>query len=157
MVSNTCTRRQIISVGMGIAFPLISGCSALSSTESDSELGQITVENSDDTSHIIHVVVERDSDLIYGSTHELEAVSAPEDDDNYGSIDSAILENNKWDGTTGGWMIYTRVDGQTSWNEHEIPADDESTCYSVRLKIEVDSSVTSFTPDCDSWPPSSDT
>lgn len=156
MVTRTSTRRRIIAVGLASALPVVSGCSALSKGESGAELGQVTVENSDDATHTIHVAIERDSELIYGASRELEAISAPEDDD-FGSVDGSILENSAWDETTGTWAVYTRVDDQTSWKRHEIPTDSETTCHSVRLTIEDDSSVTGFTPDCASWPPGGDT
>ncbi|MEF8814633.1 MAG: hypothetical protein V5A55_12575 [Halovenus sp.] len=92
MIPGRNTRREVIAAGMMAALPLVSGCAALSSNETESRLGHVTVENGDDAPHTIHVVVGRDSDLVYGSTHELEAVSAPEDADEFGSIDSAVIE-----------------------------------------------------------------
>lgn len=152
MVPGPNTRRQVIAAGILTALPLVSGCAAFSSSETESRLGHVTVENGDDAPHTIHVVVGQDSTLVYGSTHELEAISAPKGADDFGSVDSAVIEPDNWEGT-GNWAVYSRVDGQTTWEEHELPGDDAADCHAVRLKIEDDSSVTGFTPDCGSWPP----
>lgn len=154
MVPGTSTRRQVIAAGLLSTLPLVSGCSSVSSalTGSEPELGEIAVENADDEPHTIHVAVERGTDLIHGSAHELDPVSEPDTESDFGSVDGAVLEKDAWASKTGDWTIYTRVDEQTSWQHVEISTTDEATCYSVRLKIEDDASVTSFTPDCDSWP-----
>lgn len=156
MVPATITRRRVIAVGLGSTLAVASGCSALPGSDTESELGRITVENGDDAPHTIHVAVQRGEDLVHGSTHDLEGTSAPADGADFGSIDGTVLDDANWNGESGDWTVYTRVDDRTSWTAHELSADDGTTCYAVRLAIEDDASVTSFTPDCGSWPPDSD-
>lgn len=153
MRPDSFSRRTIITGGVSL-LSLISGCSTATGifTDPQPELGQVTVENSDDVPHTVHIVLERDSELIYGSSHQLEAVSTPENGE-FGSIDTKILDDASWDEKTGKWTIYVRVDDETGWQRQAVPTDTETTCYSVRIKIEDNSSATIFTPDCQSWPP----
>lgn len=151
----TITSRRTVVIGLVCVLVMVSGCSALSGGdgESDTELGKITVENSDEAAHTVHVLVERNSDPIYGTGVALDGVSPPANESEFGSIDSAVLNSSAWGGDSANWTIYTRVNSNTSWEAHSLPSENDSACYSVRLKIETDGSVTSFTPACSSWPP----
>lgn len=154
----TITSRHAVVVGLVCVLVLVSGCTAVSGGDggSDAELGAITVENSDETAHTIHVLVERDSEPIYGTAIALDSVSPPANESDFGSIDSAVINSSAWTADSANWTIYTRVNTNTSWEAHSLLSEDNRACYSVRLKIETDGSVTSFTPDCVSWPPSSE-
>jgi hypothetical protein len=152
MVPESTTRRQVLAAAAAGALPLFSGCADLGLGESAPELGAVTVENADDTAHTVHVSVARGAELVHGSSHELDGVS-PGSDDDFGSVDTAVIDDDAWAGTTGEWTVYTRVDDETAWEEHPVPTDGGSACHAVRLKVEADGSVTSFTPSCDSWPP----
>lgn len=140
------TRRRVIATGALGALSVASGCSALSGSDA-TELGQIAIENGDDVDHAIHVAVERDSELVYGASRELEGTTSSN-----GIVNGAVLTDTEWANETGSWVVHTRVDDGESWTRHEVPTD--GTCHAVRLKIEADGSVTSFFPDCESWPPS---
>lgn len=145
--------RRTVAVGLVSALVLIAGCAAVSGGgTSGAELGDVTVENGDGTAHTVHVLVERDSEPVYGTAVALDGASAPANGSDFGSVDSAVLDRSAWTGESGDWTVYTRVDANTSWKAHPVP-DDDRTCAAVRLKIETDGSVTGFTPDCDSWPP----
>lgn len=144
-------RRRVLGLGAVGLLSVGAGCSVFSKPFSDGpELGPITVENSDDVQHVIHLAVTEGSELIYGSSHELEAVSD-------GIVDGTILVDDAWADRTGEWTIHTRVDNDTSWQHVEVPNSGETDCYSVRLTIEADASVTGFTPDCAAWPPANGT
>ncbi|MBX0296902.1 hypothetical protein EGH23_18650 [Halomicroarcula sp. F27] len=150
-------RQTVLTFLMGFLV-LIAGCSAIiGESDGNVELGQITVENSDDTGHTIHVLVESDSEPVYGASVALDGISPPANESDFGSIDSAILNHSAWRGDSANWTVYTRVDSNTSWQAHVPPADTESDCISVRLIIETDATVTSFTPVCASWPPTTNT
>jgi len=157
-MNRTITTGHTLVIGLVSGLVLISGCTAVSSGDgaSGAELGAITVENSDNTAHTIHVLVERNSEPIYGTDIALDGVSPPTNQSDFGTIDSAVLNGSAWPEESTNWTIYTRVDTNTSWEAHSLPTEDENTCYSVRLKIETDDSVTSFTPDCASWPPTTE-
>ncbi|MCU4717763.1 hypothetical protein [Halapricum hydrolyticum] len=151
-------RRQTVATVLACSMILIAGCSAMpgGSDANNTELGRITVENADNTTHRVHVLVERDSVPVYGTSVVLDGVSSTSNEADL-SIDLAVLNNSTWTDGTGNWTVYTRVDATPSWNAHAVSSETESACTSVRLKIEIDASVTSFTPPCESWPPSTDT
>ncbi|MFB6227253.1 MAG: hypothetical protein ABEH88_01495 [Halobacteriales archaeon] len=151
-------KRRTVIVGLVSALILLSGCAAVSNDgeESGAKLGDITVENSDETAHTVHVLVERGSEPIYGTAIGLDGVSPPANESDFGSIDTTVLNHSAWTGESDDWTVYTRVGTNTSWKAHAVPTEDDGACYSVRLKIEVDGSATGFTPDCASWPPTSD-
>jgi hypothetical protein len=149
MVSETVTRRAFVTGGVGV-LALSAGCAALPGSRSASELGPITVENSDGIDHRVHVAVERDTDLVYGTSVTLDAAS-PGDDADYGSVDSVVLDSDAWTGATAEWTVHARVDGDADWTHHPVPG--EVPCHAVRLVVERDASVTGFTPDCSDWPP----
>lgn len=140
-------RRHVLGLGAIGLLAAGSGCSALSDRFSaDPTLGRIAVENTDDVGHVIHVAVMQGSELVYGSAHELEAVSD-------GVVDGTVIPDDTWADATGRWTIHTRVDDDTSWDSVPVPDREGTDCYSVRLVIEADASVTGFIPDCSSWPP----
>lgn len=149
------TQRRTLVAILVVLHVLLAGCASFpgSSTGETAELGHVTVENADDTEHTVHVLVERNSDPVYGTTVTLDAVSPPINESDLGSIDTRILNDSAWPNKSGNWTVYTRVDTNTAWQAHSVPTDTDVECYSVKLKVEIDSSVTSFTPDCDSWPP----
>lgn len=151
-------KRQTVAIVLACSLILIAGCSAIpgGSDADKTELGQITVENADNTTHRIHVLVERDSKPVYGTSVVLDGVSSASNETDL-SIDLAVLSNSTWTDETANWTVYTRVDTNPSWNGHAVSSDTESDCTSVRLKIEIDASVTSFTPPCESWPSTTDT
>jgi hypothetical protein len=157
-IIQTITPRHTVVSWLVCILVLVSGCTAISGGNggTDAELGAITVENSDETAHTIHVLVERNSEPIYGTAVALDGISPPANESDFGSIDSAILNDSALTSDSANWTIYTRVDTNTSWEPHSLPTEDESACYSVRLKIETDGSVTDFTPDCASWPPTTE-
>lgn len=151
-------KRQTVVTVLTCLMVLIAGCSAMTggSDANKTELGQITVENADNTTHRIHVLVERDSAPVYGTSVVLDGVSSSSNETDL-SIDLAVLNNSAWTSDSANWTVYTRVDTNPSWKGHTVPSNTESDCTSVRLKIEIDASVTSFTPSCESWPPTTDT
>jgi hypothetical protein len=63
-----------------VSIPL-AGCTSLPGGRPDGsvEIGGVTVENTDETAHLVHVLVERNSAPVYGTTVTLEAVSSPTD------------------------------------------------------------------------------
>lgn len=154
MVPQILQRRTLLSA-LCCVLVLVSGCAAISGESAHAELGAITVENSDQRTHTINILLERDAKPVYGKTITLNATSPPENESDYGGIDSVLLNDSTWSSKSGNWTVYTRIDSATSWQRHTLPSDGGDNCYSVRLKIESDSSVTSFTPTCASWPSAS--
>lgn len=150
MAPFTCGRRALLAGGASLSIAGLAGCSAIASVRSESapELGRITVENADTVDHVLHVLLQRSGDPVHWSSHRLEAIQPPEDEDDHGEIDGAVLDDSAWAGETGQWTAYARVDDRSTWDRKAVPTD-EADCYSLRLKIERDESVTIFLADCD--------
>ncbi|AHF98295.1 hypothetical protein HALLA_04820 [Halostagnicola larsenii XH-48] len=92
-------------------------------------LGDITVENLDDASHTIDVLVEFDGEIEAWSTEVLET-----------NGDSTTLERN-WPSDPGSFRVIARVDGEEL--REATPADwNDPDCFNLFISVRGDDSVT---------------
>lgn len=74
MQSNRVSRRAVLTSGAVFGLGSLGGCSQIASlTSSPPKLGRILVENRDVATHTVHLLVERDGDIVYWQSFDLEA------------------------------------------------------------------------------------
>lgn len=92
-------------------------------------LGDVTVENLDNTSHTVDVLVEFDGEIEDWSTEALET-----------NGDSTTLERN-WPSEPGSFRVVARVDGEEP--REVTPADwNDPDCFNLFISVRGDSGVT---------------
>ena len=106
------TRRELLTAGMAVGVGSLAGCSeALSLSDSPPKLGRVSVENRDDTPHTVHLLVERDGDLVYWQSFDLEATS--ENEQGQKVRDIRTVPRSEWGDTRGDYRVRARLDHET--------------------------------------------
>lgn len=112
------TRRRLLAVGGAATVAGLAGCSGAENTanaaaEGETEPSQastgsvletISLENLDDQSHTLDVFFERDGEVEYWRTHELEAT---------GEDDSSLTLDGEWPTEPGRFKLIIRLDDDT--------------------------------------------
>lgn len=102
------TRREFLGGGAVVGLGSLAGCSRMSSlTSSPPKLGRIQVENRDDAPHTVHLLVERDGDIVYWQSFDLEATE--ENDQGQTVRDIRTIPRSKWGDTRGDYHVRARL------------------------------------------------
>ena len=106
------TRRELLTAGMVAGVGSLAGCSgALSLSDSPPKLGRVRVENRDDAPHTVHLLVERDGELVYWQSFDLEATS--ENEQGQKVRDIRTVPRSEWGDTPGDYYVQARLDHET--------------------------------------------
>ena len=119
--------RALVSVVL-VSLLCLTGCSNPLSEDAQSKLVEVKVENSDDSPHTIHTIVERDGNIISWSSHRLNAT----EEGRYVSKEV----NRSWGNTTGRYTVYMRLDQNTTWKDVNVSS---SGCYGLYYHVNPES------------------
>ena len=125
------TRRVFVTVGALVGLNSLSGCSQLSLGESPSKLGRIQVENRDDSPHTVHLLVERDGDIVYWQSFALEATT--ENDRGQTVRDIRTVSRSEWGDTRGDYTVRARLDDETDMTTDDV--DHGSPCELLNVIV----------------------
>jgi hypothetical protein len=118
------SRRRLLA-GLGTAgVAALAGCSTAAGS-STSRLAYVRVANWHGQAHTVHVLVERDGDLVHWSSHELAARA--------GDITTQPIEQT-WADEQAEFVVRVRVDDQRQWKVFDL-AGREGDCYGVEARV----------------------
>lgn len=118
------SRRRLLG-GLGAAgVAALAGCSTASGS-STSRLAYVRVANWHESAHTVHVLVERDGDLVHWSSHDLAARD--------GDITTQPIDQT-WADEQAEFVVRVRVDDQRQWKVFDL-AGREGDCYGVEARV----------------------
>lgn len=126
------TRRRLLAAGGAVTVAGIAGCSRVENTaeseptpneptESDQPepplLESISLENLNDQSHTLDIIIQRNDEIVYWTTHELSAISEPT---------SSIALDSELPTEPGAFQLVVRLDDDTraQFSSTELPERD---------------------------------
>jgi hypothetical protein len=124
MTERVSRRRLLAGVGVAAAGAL-AGCSTAAGS-STSRLAYVRVANWHAQPHTVHVLVERDGDLVHWSSHDL---SARGDDIVTQPVDRT------WADEQAEFVVRVRVDDARQWKVFDV-AGREGNCYGVEARVD---------------------
>ena len=122
-------RNRVLSSVILVTLLCLGGCSVPLFEDDQSKLVEVRVENSDDSPHTIHTIVEKDGSIISWTSHRLNATEKGR----YVSKDV----NRSWGNTTGHYTVYMRLDQNTTWKDVNTS---DSGCYGFYYHVDPESS-----------------
>jgi hypothetical protein len=129
-MSERVSRRRVLA-GLGtLGLGALAGC-ATAAGSSTSRLVYVRVANWHAEPHTVHVLVERDGDLVHWSSHDL----AGRDDE----ITTQPLDQTWADGEAE-FVVRVRIDDRTTWKVFDL-AGREGDCYGVEARVNEQGSV----------------
>jgi hypothetical protein len=124
------SRRRLLA-GLGAAgATALAGCSTAAGS-STSRLAYVRVANWHESAHTVHVLVERDGDLVHWSSHDLAARD--------GDITTQPIEQT-WADERAEFVVRVRVDDQRRWKVFDL-ARREGDCYGVEARVNEQGSI----------------
>jgi hypothetical protein len=118
------SRRRLLA-GVGAAsVAALAGCSTAAGS-STSRLAYVRVANWHRADHTVHVLVERDGDLVHWSSHDLAARD--------GEITTQPLDQT-WADEQAEFVVRVRLDDQRRWKVFDL-AGREGDCYGVEARV----------------------
>lgn len=107
------TRRRVLNTAAVVGLGALVGCSQVSAMlDSPPKLGRIRIENRDDAPHTVHLLVERDGEVVYWQSFDLEATY--ENDQGQTVRDIEIVPQSEWGDVRGDYHVRARLDDATS-------------------------------------------
>lgn len=138
------TRRGVLAAVGAAGAGSIAGCAGSDASTppgSQAVLAYVRIANYDDTSHTVHVLVERADEIVHWSSHALEAGD--------GSPVTRRLEG-PW-GESGPYTIHTRLDDGDERRTFPVDPGDAD-CYGVETRVTGDATASLWfeqsPPDC---------
>lgn len=128
----------LLSVALAVLL-VLAGCSAFAPEGGDSDpdeppvLRDIAVQNYDNTSHTVDVVVLDEEGVVYWTTRE---IAGKTHDDALGTvIDSATVDPPSVANSTREFTVVVRLDGASDGVRYEVPPETASDCYTLAAEI----------------------
>jgi hypothetical protein len=131
------TRRGLLTAAGTVGAAALAGCSSVgggaAAQEGDSGavLAFVRVVNQDDTAHTVHVLVERSSDLVHWSTHDLGTGD---------SGDGRQQLSGSWTESPATYTIHVRLDDADDWETFDV-GDRGVPCYGVEARVDEEGTV----------------
>jgi hypothetical protein len=122
-------RRLLAGVGT-LGLGVLAGCGSASGS-STSRLAYVRVANWHREAHTVHVLVERDGELVHWSSHDLAARD--------GDITTQPIDQT-WADDQAEFVVRVRVDDGTSWKVFDLTGR-EGDCYGVEARVDEQGSV----------------
>jgi hypothetical protein len=123
-MSERVSRRRLLA-GLGtVGVAALAGCSTAAGS-STSRLAYVRVANWHDSEHTVHVLVERDGDLVHWSSHGLAARD--------GDITTRPIDQT-WADEQSEFVVRVRLDDQRQWKVFDLTGR-EGDCYGVEARV----------------------
>ena len=128
---NTRVSRRRLLAGLGtVGVGALAGCSTAAGS-STSRLAYVRVANWHADAHTVHVLVERDEELVHWSSHDLAARD--------GDITTQPIAQT-WADEQSEFVVRVRVDDQTTWKVFDLTGR-EGDCYGVEARVNEQGSI----------------
>ncbi|UPV74024.1 hypothetical protein M0R89_15980 [Halorussus limi] len=132
-------RRALLALALA-ALLALAGCSSLTSQsdapdtpEEPPVFRSVSVNNYDNQSHTVEVVVLHDGAVVHWATRR---VAGKEENETLGTVvHSADVHPPEIENTTRRYTVLVRLDNRSSGERYHLPADQLSECYSVGAAI----------------------
>ena len=104
-------------------------------------LMEIRLTNATDQAHTVHVVVERDGNMVHWSTHDLGPQGSGEGDGggqggNGGQPPERTAVERTWSDDRGDYVIHARLDDRNDWQTVDLSelGDGDGGCWGIELE-----------------------
>ena len=124
------SRRRALAGLATLGVGALAGCSTAAGS-STSRLAYVRVANWHAEPHTVHVLVERDGDLVHWSSHDLAARTD--------EITTQPLDQT-WADEEAAFSIRVRIDDRTTWKVFDL-ASREGDCYGVEARVNEQGSI----------------
>lgn len=118
------SRRRLLAGAATLGVGALAGCSTAAGS-STSRLAYVRVANWHAEPHTVHVLVERDGDLVHWSSHDLAARK--------GDITTQPLEQT-WASGEAEFVVRVRIDDRRTWKAFDLSGR-EGDCYGVEARV----------------------
>jgi hypothetical protein len=129
MTERVSRRRLLAGVGT-LGLSALAGCGSAAGS-STSRLAYVRVANWHAEPHTVHVLVERDGELVHWSSHDLAARD--------GQITTQPLDRT-WADAEAEFVVRVRLDDGTTWKVFDL-ASREGDCYGVEARVDEQGSI----------------
>jgi hypothetical protein len=118
------SRRRLLAGVSVLGMGALAGCSSAAGS-STSRLAYVRVANWHADAHTVHVIVERDGDIVHWSSHDLAARD--------GEITTQPLDRT-WADEQAEFVVRVRIDDRNTWKVFDL-AGREGDCYGVEARV----------------------